>query len=235
MTEGIYVRVELEVPEEQQRAFRAAVLRAQHDLLVGVPRFKAIDMGDDDLLGCGVTVRGETTLEGALKHVRGLVDPARIERWSRVVDEGKDAVLIEERGALRRDADVADLLAHLRLGTEEGREHVEVTSEGGRITLRGVLGSYDEYRTYRMAIVYAARAAGAHGGTARVTFLGDSEGEFVALFVEVDGEAVEISEPDPQNLTEEDWEERLGGVAALDEAHAAWLKKRRKRANRRKR
>lgn len=229
MREGIYLRAEIDVPPASMQAWRATMLRAQHERLRGVKGFDKIDMGDDDLLGCEVTVRGKTSFEEALAVVRSLVDPARIERWSRVVDEGMDAIRMEEAGPLRRDADVAELLAYLRRSTEEGTEFVEVQGDEGKITLRGFLSSYDEYRNHRMPLVYALAAAGAVGGSGRLTFLGESEGEFVTLFVDVGAGAIQIAEPDPQNLDEEDWEERLGGMEALGQAYEAWRKKSRKK------
>lgn len=229
MREGIYLHAQIHVPPAAVKAWRGSMLRAQHERLRGVEGFAAIDMGDGDLLGCSVTVRGKATFEEALAAVRSIVDASKIERWSRVVDEGMDAICIEEAGPLRRDADVADLLAYLRRATDEGTEFVDVAAAEGGVTLRGFLSSYDEYRHQRMPMVYAIAAAGAQGGGGRLTFLGESEGEFVSLFVDVDGDAITIAEPDPQNLDEDDWNERLGGVEALGREYVAWGKKTRKK------
>jgi hypothetical protein len=225
MREGIYLHAVLHVPAERLAAWRGAMLRLQRERLRPVKGFAAIDMGDDDLLGCEVTVRGKASFEEALAAVRSLVTPARIERWSHVVDDGVDAISIEERGALRRDADVGDLLAYLRLAADEGKEFVEVTASESGVTLRGFLGSYDAYRDHRLPIAYAAVAAGVEGGGGTVTFLGEAEGEFVATFVDVEGETITVQDPDPQNLDEEDWELRLGGVARLGGDYEAWAKK----------
>lgn len=225
MREGIYLHAVFHVPAERLAAWRGTMLRVQRERLRPVKGFSAIDMGDDDLLGCEVTVRGKASFEEALAAVRSLVTPERIERWSRVVDDGVDAISIEERGALRRDADVGDLLAYLRLAADEGQEFVEVTASESGVTLRGFLGSYDAYRDHRLPIAYAAVAAGVEGGGGTVTFLGEAEGEFVATFVDVEGEAITVQDPDPQNLDEEDWELRLGGLARLGSDYEAWAKK----------
>lgn len=229
MREGIYLHAEIHVPPAAMKAWQGSTLRAQHERLRAVEGFAAIDMGDGDLLGCSVTVRGKATFEEALAAVRSIVDAAKIERWSRVVDEGMEAILIEEAGPLRRDADVAELLAYLRRAADEGTEFVAVAATEGGATLRGFLSSYDEYRNHRMPLVYGIAAAAALGGGGRLTLLGESQGEFVSLFVDVDGDALTIAEPDPQNLDEEDWDERLGGVAALGREYVAWEKKARKK------
>jgi hypothetical protein len=40
--------------------------------------------------------------------------------------------------------------------------------------------------------------------------------------VDVDGDHTTISEPDPQNVDEDDWEVRLGGQELTSAAHEAW-------------
>jgi hypothetical protein len=237
MREGVYMRAELHVPREALAAWRRARLLDRQEALREAPGFDGIDMGDDDLLGSEISVKGATSLEEALATLRGMafpMDASRARQWKRVEIDGEPGVRIEEAGPLPRDATVADLLAHLKRAAEEGEQFVEVVSEdeGCQVTLRGILGGYDDYRAHRLPIVYACAAAGSRGGGGRATFLGQSDGEFVTLFVDVEGARVAIDQPDPQNLVEEDWEDRLGGVEALDEAHAAWAKKARKKRRR---
>jgi hypothetical protein len=225
MTVHLYVKLQL--PREHLVSWRARELLAQEDRLAGVYGYDAIDMGDDDLLGSLTTVEKQTTLEGTLAYLHEIgfpVTPSRISHWEAIESEGEPAIRFVEAGPLPRDATVADLLGYLSEASAAGREFIEIQtiSEGSEIELRGMLSSYEAYRDHRLPLLYAAAAAGALGGHGQLSFGGESDGEFVVLFVDVDGDHTTISEPDPQDVYEDDWEVRLGGYELTSTLYEAW-------------
>lgn len=230
MTGTIYLYAELHLPGTAADAWRAGVLLDQERRLETVRGYDSLDMGDHDLLGGVIQVRGQHTLDGGLQYLRhvGLEVSAGDVTQSEVTEvDGEPWLRIVTGGALPRDATVGQLLDLLVAGDE----FVELTATpdtapaGPAVTvvLRGVLDGYDAFREHRLPLLYAAAAAGALGGTGRLSFIGDTDDEFVALLIDIDGPATSIAEPDPQNLTEEDWQDRLGDFDLTAARHAAWL------------
>jgi hypothetical protein len=226
MKQGIYFRMEVALAETS--AWEKSVLAEQLDKLREVEGFDGLDMGDDDLLGGEITVKGQTTKEGALEFLEqsGLDadSDAEIEATATEID-GEPAITLFSKGPLARDASVADLLAYLTAAADEA---TEVIREGGIVVARGFLSDYDAYRSYRLPIVYSVGAARDHGAAGRVTFFGESDGEFVATLVDSDGTDIEIREPDPQNMTEDDWNDRLPDLEAIDALASGWIKKKKR-------
>lgn len=230
MTVDIYAKLRL--PSELSTAWHASILLAQEERLCELAEYGAIDMGDDDLLGSLITVEEQTSLEEALEYLDsiGLTVPrARISHWVQVESDSGPAIRFVLAGPLARDATVADLLRYLELSAGAGQEffRVDICAEADasevEVVVHGTFSTYDAYRDYRLPLLYAAAAAGTVGGTGQLNFGGDDDGEFVALFVDIDSEHISINEPDPQNITEADWMERLGGYNANAVEYEAWL------------
>jgi hypothetical protein len=237
MSDGIFARMLVELPAKGLAGWERAPLSPERARLRGTKGFDALDMGDEDLLGWEMTVAGAKTLDEALSIARGFVAKKDVARWAHFVDEqGRDAVRVEQDGPLPRSATNADLLALLARLARDGEQflEVDVRRDAGQVAVRGVLSDYDTYRAHRLPWLYAVSSAVCAGGTGSLTLLGESEGEFVATFADAGAgaSALTIQEVDPQNLTEEDWEERLGGVEALQQAFAAWARERQKRRRR---
>lgn len=200
-------------------------LLAQWEHLKEAPGFNGIDMGDDDLLGGEITVGKQTELDGAIAYLHEIGFPlskeTRIAEWRRTVSEGDPAVWFATAGTLPRSATVGDLLAHLRSPGIDGGLVEFPAAEDTTVVIHGFLPDYDAYREYRLPMIYAASAAGQLGGRGTVSFLGPSDGEYVVTFADVNGTSVEISEPDPQDLIEDELTERFGGTD-LDSLYDTW-------------
>lgn len=230
MTVDIYAKLRL--PAELSAAWHASILLAQEERLCELAEYSAIDMGDDDLLGSLITVEEQSSLEEALEYLDSIgftVPRARISHWVQVESESGPAIRFVLAGPLAREATVDDLLRYLELSATSGQEffRVDISAEAEasevEVVVHGTFSNYDAYRDYRLPLLYAAAAAGTVGGTGQLSFGGDDDGEFVALFVDIDSEEISISEPDPQNLTAADWMERLGGYNANAAEYEAWL------------
>lgn len=132
--------------------------------------------------------------------------------------------------------DVATLLARLTRLSEEGEQWFEVVRGKDATTVRGALSTHAAYRELRFPLLYAASAANAanaalgDGLVARLSLLGELEGEIVIVLADVDANGVRLSRVDPQNFSEDDWQERSGGLDVLEVAWAKWRKKARRRA-----
>ena len=225
MPDGIYFQLRLRFPDAAAaERWRHAGLLAQGDLLRRTPGFEALDMGDDDLLGGEMTVSEVQTLDEAIAYLHrvGLpVDPGTIVETRTCAVEGKPAVWLAQAGTLPRTATVGDLLDHLRSpGIEDGTVEF-LAHTGDAAIVHGLLPTYDAYREYRLPLIYAGAAAGILGAAGTVSFLGESEGEFVATFADYADTVIKLMEPDPQNLVEAELVERFGGID-VDEALRAW-------------
>jgi hypothetical protein len=225
MPDGIYFQVRLRFPDAAvAERWKHAGLLAQADLLRRTPGFDALDMGDEDLLGGEMTISKVQTLDEAIAHLHGIgfpVDPETIVETRACTMDGEPAIWFAQAGALPRTATVGDLLDHLRSpgiedGTVEFRAHT-----GAAVLVHGLLPTYDAYREYRLPLIYAGAAAGTLGAAGTVSFLGESEGEFVATFADCADTLIKIAEPDPQNLVEAELAERFGGID-IDEVAREW-------------
>jgi hypothetical protein len=224
MSDAIFARLTVAVPAPAFTSWERITLAPQRARLLRTKGFAALDMGDEDLLGWEMTVEGARTLDEALSIARGFVEKKDVARWAHFVnDAGKDAVRVEQDGPLAREATAADLLALLARTARDGDLflEVDVDRDAGTASVRGVLPEYDTYRIHRLPWLYALAGAAEVGGRGSLTFLGEAEGEFVATLADLDGTRLSLREEDPQNLTEDDWNERLGD---LEEAHRAWTK-----------
>lgn len=200
MYEGVYFQLRLQLPAGDGFAdWTRQVLLGQRERLASVPGFAGLDVGDEDLLTC----------------------------------EAGPAVL-------PATATVADLILHLRSGADPASVLVEIVEwgEGARAFVHGFLLDWDAYREYRLPLVYAATAAAALGGNGHVSLLGEAaddeaaddeddddyedDYEDVAIFADVTGGQIQISEPDPEDLTVADLVARFGEVGA-DEAYERML------------
>ncbi len=211
-----------------------APLLPEYQRLRGAEGFAWLDKGDEDLLGWEMTVEGATTLDEALSIARGFIEKRHVARWEHFVNEkGADVVRVQQDGPLSRQATCADLLVLLARLARDGAvfSETDVQRDAGKIEVRGVV-DYDGYRTHRLPWLYALSCAVQVGGQGSLTFLGEDEGEFVATFADATGDSVAIREVDPQDLTEDDWEARIGSIATLEETHAAWRAGTKKNAKR---
>jgi hypothetical protein len=232
---AIFARLSLSLPAAELKRWEQAPLLPEYQRLRGADGFAWLDMGDEDLLGWEMTVEGATTLDEALAIAQGFIEKRQVARWEHFVNEkGADAVRVQQDGPLSRQATCADLLALLARMARDGVlfTETEAQRDAGKIEVRGVV-DYDGYRTHRLPWLYALSCAVRAGGQGSLTFLGEDEGEFVTTFADAPGDSVAIREVDPQNLTEDDWEARIGGIATLEEAHAAWRTRTKKKPRRR--
>lgn len=136
-----------------------------------------------------------------------------------------DDDLLGEGNALGPAATVADLLALLRREAYEGEQFFSVEHGESHLRVQGFLSSWSAYREHRLPLIFTATAAEASGGRGSLSLLGEVDGEIVTILVDVDAGSVRVASVDPQNLTEGDWNVRLGGMSALDEARHKWAKK----------
>lgn len=137
-----------------------------------------------------------------------------------------------EDGELEPEATVADLLARCGHEASEGEVFFERdagSASGGTTRLRGVLTSWSSYHTHLMPLIYAAAAASRIGADSSLSLMGALDGEVLIVLVDVAGGQVRVRAEDPQNLCEDDWNARLGGMASIDEAFRKWSKRARKR------
>ncbi|MFJ9968461.1 hypothetical protein [Streptomyces avermitilis] len=213
---GIYFHIRLKFPtEETVRQWKELALLVQRDHLEATPGFDAINMGDDDLLGGEITVRQQTELDAAIAYLHQVgfpVDKSRIVEWKRTVSDGEPAVWFAEAGTLPRSAKVSDLLAHLQSPGIAGGLVESPTTGDTAVVIHGFLPDYDTYREYRLPMIYAGSAASQLGGRGTVSFLGPSDGEYVVTFADFDGASIEIFEPDPQDLIDEELSERFDSM-----------------------
>ncbi|MFF8512814.1 hypothetical protein ACF064_32550 [Streptomyces sp. NPDC015492] len=174
-------------------------------------------MGDDDLLGGELSVAGQTHLEGALAYLDEIdfsLDEELVVDWCSVSEAaGEPAVRISTAGVLPRGATVGDLLAHLTSsGVAGGVVEYLPHDEDRALVMHGFLPDYDAYREYRLPMIYAGSAASGSGGRGSVSFIGAADGEYVVTFADFSGGVARISEPDPQDLTEQDLSRRFRGA-----------------------
>jgi hypothetical protein len=132
-------------------------------------------------------------------------------------------------------ATVHDLLARLSRAADEGELFFEHVHEGATTRIRSFLPSWADFNVHAFPLVYAAAAVRETGGVASLSLLGDFAGDIVIVLVDASPSALSVRRPDPQDLTENDWNERLGGIVAFDEARARWAKKAKKARRRRER
>jgi hypothetical protein len=225
MSGPIYFHIRLRFATPENIAvWQERVLLAQREYLESAPGFSFIDMGDDDLLGAEITVTEVSTLEEALRYLDNVglpIDRKRIVQWHSTVQDGNPGVVFVEAGPLPRSTTVGDLLTHLQSpGIENGL--FEVLPSDAAVVIHGYLPDYDAYRDYRLPIVYAGAAASRLGAEGTVSFVGPGEEpEYVATFADFHDGATTISEPDPQDLTDEGLVERFGGID-FEAVYRAW-------------
>jgi hypothetical protein len=158
-----------------------------------------------------------STLEDALSYLDAVgfpVERGRIIEWQSTVEDGKPAVRLVQAGTLPRSATVGDLLAHLQSpGIEHGLvEGLTSDAAAAAVVIHGFLPDYDAYREYRLPMIYAGVAASQLGAEGTVSFVGPTPGDYVVTFADFHDATIAISEPDPQDLTEEGLVERFGGI-----------------------
>jgi hypothetical protein len=120
---------------------------------------------------------------------------------------------------------VADLLAWLERRADLGEQFTEMTVVDDCFELRSVLGDHTAFCDQRLALAYALVAA----PSGMLSINGASYDAIDTLLVDVDLESIRIRTPDPQNLSYEQWDERMGGIEASEAAFAAWRKKKQRR------
>jgi hypothetical protein len=147
-----------------------------------------------------------------------------------------DRLLQDDDDHVEAGTTVADFLARLERRSDEGQTFCQREPAHGRasprVRVRGALTEWSEHHELLFPLIYAAAAASSTGSQARLSVMGDLEGTVVLVLVDVTGGEVRVRQEDPQNLSEAAWEERLGGMAALEEARRRWMKKRRRRGER---
>jgi hypothetical protein len=224
MSTGAFFQIRLDLPDAGALGvWRGRGLLAERETLTALPAFDQIDMGDDDLFGGEITVTGVSTLDEALAYLASVGLPItgeRVVETRAVESDGEPAVWFAEAGPLPRDATVSDLLSYLADDADPDDVRTEVVSaaDDPRVLVHGLLHSYDAFREYRLPLVYAAAAA--LGATGAVSFLGDTDDEFVALFVDFTPDGVRIAQPDPQDLDPAGLAERFG--YDIDTVYARW-------------
>ncbi|MFE6814473.1 hypothetical protein [Streptomyces sp. NPDC057675] len=215
---GIYFHMRLEFRTAADRdRWTDAGLATQRDSLADAPGFASLDLGDDDLLGGELSVAGQTHLDRALAYLDEIdfsLDEELITGCSAYFTiDGQPAVRILTAGVLPRGATVGDLLDHLSSsGVAGGIVEYLAQDEDTALTVHGFLPDYYTYRDYRLPMIYAGSAASRWGARGSVSFVGPADGEYVVTFADFSGGSAEISEPDPQDVTERDLSRRFRGI-----------------------
>jgi hypothetical protein len=182
---------------------------------------RALELGED-LLGCVMSVRGHTTLEGAMKALGTAADPERLFGWTHVVEEGADWVRVELSGELRRDATVADLVAYLDARAADGTQFFRRDQTKARTRWWGVFPDWDAYAAGVRPLTLAAVASLALGGRGMLSFIGSTTEDTAATLIDFGDGQMRIALPDFQDLDASDWRRRLGRSARGDRALEAW-------------
>ena len=227
MSGPIYFHLRLRFPTtERILMWQECVLLAQYEYLESVSGFDSIAMGDDDLLGHEITVTQVSTLEEALTYLEHdgfhYIDRTRIIEWGSTVQDGEEGIQIVEAGTLARSATVGDLLAHLQSPSIENGLVEALPSDSVAVVIHGFLPNYDAYREYRLPMIYAGAAACQLGAAGSISFVGPGEEpDYVATFADFEDGAMDISEPDPQDLSDEELVERFGGID-FETVYHAW-------------
>jgi hypothetical protein len=183
------------------------------------------------------------TSDGVYVSLRATLDEAGVHAWRRVLLEPmRDAVRSADgfnpytapdedylaAADLGAHPTVHDLLARLARAADDGELFFELAREGATMRIRSFLPSRVDYNVHGFPLVYAAVAAREAGGVASLSLLGELAGDIVIVLVNASPTALSVRRPDPQDLTEHDWNERLGGIVAFDEARARWARKAKK-------
>src|SRR5689334_15238383 len=103
MVKGVYVFMQFTLPPTNINLWEQVQLRTQYDKLVDVDGFEQINMGDDDLLGGEITVKGVTTKEEALAELEDMgfpIDEYETAPWQCLTDDkdGGSAIRFELPG-----------------------------------------------------------------------------------------------------------------------------------------
>lgn len=219
MTFGIAFHMRLGFPSvDEFEAWREQILIEQRARLEPLPRFsERFDPFDEDLL-TDLVVEGASTLEEALDELRQVgheITADDIREWRPAVDdEGNPGVHLLEARKLGRDSRVAALLDHLRVNPSPSllRVHGVSLHDHADIVASGAFRDYDTYCEYRLPLIFAGTSAKEFGGAGHVSFFGVEDMEPVALFVDFHPGAVEMHEPDAQDVAVRSLHERLAGT-----------------------
>ena len=234
MKNGVFFRLTLSLPKKEVAAWKKAIVRAE---LARIPGDHSQHEGGA-ILGGELSVEGVKTLKAALEELESVgieLEKKDVAHWEKASTDGKPHVRIETKGALKRDATVAQLLKTLQKQTDSGEEHVVVDSDGkqGRIDLWGYLGGYDAYSTHFLPLFALGSAAVERQGTGQLVFIGDAEllDESVLVLGRFSADGVEIVEhAEPQDVTDDQFAELEaalgeGGSERIRAAYEEWLPK----------
>lgn len=231
MRNGVFVRLALTIPKKSFAAWKKEKLREQRERIPG--EFEHHEGGA--ILGSEISAFGKT-LKAALATLEssGLpLDKKDVAHWEKTTIDGKPYIRIETKGAVKRDANVQQLLNHIEKQTEKGEEYVEVRldSKKGEVELKGYLGGYDAYSTHFFPLLMLGAAASANEGSGELVFVADVELTSESVFVRAvfsPGNVDLVVHDEPQDITEEESRELdaglgPGGADAILAAHTEWI------------